>query len=226
MAVHLLLPAAGLGRRFGATRAKQYHPILGRPLIEWTLSLWQRTALDGQRLLIVHPDDREIDALLPRFPDFHLVQGGQERVDSVLSGLAALTAKDDDWVLVHDIARPCVRPDNIEQLLERCQCTGQGGLLAAPMTDTVKRWRQGKVNTLDRAELWAAQTPQCFQYRPLMEALTQARQAGQTITDEASAMEWAGHPVQLVPGSRDNVKLTHPEDAVLIEAVLKKTRLA
>lgn len=225
MSVHLLLPAAGSGRRFGADRAKQYHPILGKPLIEWTLGAWQTPVISGRRILIVQPQDQDIQRLAPKYPEYHLVEGGQERMDSVLAGLKALAADDDDWVLVHDIARPCVRPEDIAALVERCQSTGTGGLLATPLTDTVKRCHQGQVSTLDRSELWAAQTPQCFRFKPLLAALEDAQRQQHLITDEASAMEWAGHPVQLIAGSRDNIKLTHPEDAIMIEAILRKQRL-
>lgn len=225
MSVHLLLPAAGLGRRFGAAKAKQYCPVLGKPLIEWTLACWQNPLVNGERVLIVHPQDKDIHKLIPDYPDYRLVEGGQERMDSVLAGLTALNAADDDWVLVHDIARPCIRTDDIEALLERCRTTGSGGLLATPITDTVKRNHNGQVSTLDRSELWAAQTPQCFQFKPLLRALEEARQQRYNITDEASAMEWAGHPVQLVAGSRDNIKLTHPEDVIIIEAILRKKGL-
>lgn len=226
MSVHLLLPAAGSGRRFGAAKAKQYYPVLGKPLIEWTLSCWQGPLISGQRLLMVHPQDQDIHQVLPAFPEYHLVTGGEERMDSVLAGLSALDAADDDWVLVHDIARPCVRLSDIEALLERCESTGIGGLLATPLTDTVKRSHGGKISTVDRSELWAAQTPQCFRYKPLLRALTEAQRQQVNLTDEASAMEWAGHPVQLVAGSRDNVKLTHPEDVTMIEAVLRTREVA
>lgn len=225
MSVHLLLPAAGSGRRFGAAKAKQYFPVLGKPLIEWTLAAWQSPLVDGQRLLIVQPEDQDIHAVLNGFAGYRLVEGGQERMDSVLAGLKALKAADDDWVVVHDIARPCIGANDIAALLERCQSTGTGGLLATPITDTVKRNHGGLISTLDRSELWAAQTPQCFRFKLLLRALEEARQQ-HSITDEASAMEWAGHPVQLVAGSRDNIKLTHPEDVIIIEAILRKKALA
>lgn len=226
MAVHLLLPAAGTGRRFGAAKAKQYYPVLGKPLIEWTLTLWQTPVVNGERLLIVHPQDKDIDDIVPKFPEYRLIVGGQERMDSVLAGLKALNAADDDWVMVHDIARPCTQPGDIDALLERCLSSDTGGLLAARITDTVKRWRDGQVSTLDRSELWAAQTPQCFRYKPLLDALEDSQQQPGSITDEASAMERAGHPVQLVAGSGDNIKLTHPEDVIMIEAILRKKGLS
>ena len=221
MTDHLLLPAAGVGRRFGHDRPKQYCTLADRTLMEWTLDLWRTIPIDGQSLLILAEDDCEGHAIAQRYPGIGTTVGGLERADSVLAGLRALNAEPQDWVLVHDIARPCVRPEDIERLRRHCHETGRGGLLATPLSDTVKRLGgDGQVTTVDRSQLWAAMTPQCFRYSDLKNALESALGEGRAITDEASAIEQAGLPVDLVEGARDNLKLTRPEDRALIEFYL------
>lgn len=217
MTDHLLLPAAGVGRRFGHDRPKQYCTLANRTLMEWTLDLWQTVGLDGQRLLILAEGDAQGRAIAGAYANLAAVVGGAERADSVLAGLEALSAQEEDWVLVHDIARPCVRLEDIERLRTHCHRTGRGGLLATPVSDTIKRRDGESVSTVDRSRLWSALTPQCFRYGELKRALSSALAAGRAITDEASAMEWAGFPVDLVEGARDNLKLTRPEDRALIE---------
>ena len=220
MTDHLLLPAAGVGRRFGHDRPKQYCTLADRTLMEWTLDLWQSIRLDGRRLMVLAQSDAQGRDIARRYRDLDVAVGGAERADSVLAGLEALDAGDEDWVLVHDIARPCVRAGDIERLLAHCHRTGRGGLLATPVSDTIKRRDADAVSTIDRSQLWSALTPQCFRFGELKQALSSALSAGVTITDEASAMEWAGYPVDLVEGARDNLKLTRPEDRALIEFYL------
>jgi 2-C-methyl-D-erythritol 4-phosphate cytidylyltransferase len=155
------------------------------------------------------------------------VPGGETRSDSVLAALAklALVASAQDWVLVHDAARPCVLPTEIESLVAIVKTGGVGGILAEPVVDTVKQASEdGRVvATLDRRCLWRAQTPQMFRVGLLHAALADARASGAPVTDEASAMELAGHPVQLVSGSARNFKVTVPEDLQLAEFFLRTT---
>lgn len=217
MTDHLLLPAAGIGRRFGDDQPKQYSLLAHRPVMAWTLDVWQSIPLDGRRLLILAEHDDQGHTIAREYAHLETTPGGSERADSVLAGLNALEARDDDWVLVHDIARPCVRVDDIERLRAHCHQTGRGGLLATPVSDTIKRRQGDAVTTVDRSQLWSALTPQCFRFGELKQALSSALAAGQTVTDEASAMEWAGFPVDLIEGGRDNLKLTRPEDRALIE---------
>lgn len=220
MTVHLLLPAAGVGRRFSQALPKQYTRLHDRTILEWTLDLWRQVPIDGRRLLVLGAGDTRGQTLAQRYPGVICAPGGAERADSVLAGLDALDADGNDWVMVHDIARPCTRVEDIEKLSVHCRRTGRGGLLATPLTDTIKRYHKGRVSTLNREELWSALTPQCFRYDLLRTALSEALAAGTPITDEASAMEAAGHPVELVEGAADNIKLTKADDLALVEYYL------
>lgn len=157
-------------------------------------------------------------------PDIRYCAGGTTRADSVAAGLNALDAAPADWVLVHDAARPCVPREDIQRLVAGVRETGVGALLAQPLADTLKRGdRAGRVQaTLDRASLWRAQTPQMFRIDALRRALARALDEGVGVTDEAAAMERAGHPVQLIEGSAANLKVTYPEDFALAEFWLRR----
>ena len=147
------------------------------------------------------------------------VTGAAQRSGSVLAGLDSLCAQaaPHDWVLVHDAARPCLQSADIVRLIEAVMATNTGGILAEPIVDTVKQVSGDArvVRTLDRATLWRAQTPQMFRLDELRLALRTAQEQGLTVTDEASAMEWAGHPVQLIAGPSGNLKVTVPADLPL-----------
>lgn len=222
MTLHLLLPAAGIGQRFGQSTPKQYCQIAGKTVAEWTLDLWQSVHINGRRLLVLRDDDAVGRSLANRYSALDIVVGGAERADSVLAGLDALNAGVDDWVMVHDMARPCVAIKDIERLWQHCQRSGQGALLARPLTDTIKRQQDGQVSSLDRRQLWAAMTPQCFPVIILRDALRAALAAGDSITDEASALERLGLPVALIEGAADNIKLTRAEDLALVEFYLRQ----
>jgi 2-C-methyl-D-erythritol 4-phosphate cytidylyltransferase len=152
--------------------------------------------------------------------------GGHERANSVLNALQALApkAKDEDWVLVHDAARPCVAPDDLKRLLEKVGAHSVGGLLASPVTDTLKmaspQAPDTVASTVDRRHLWRALTPQVFRYGLLRDALHRALDQGFALTDEASAMEQAGHRPLLVEGRPDNIKITVPADLALAGFIL------
>jgi len=170
------------------------------------------------------PDDVTF-ATLPgaRHEKIRTTIGGTQRADSVMSGLTALAARDDDWVLVHDAARPCLHADDLARLIDSLSADEVGGLLANPVSDTLKRAdaSQRVESTVPRDQIWRALTPQIFRYAPLMAALTQARVAGVVVTDEASAIEHAGHRPRLVAGRTDNIKITVPEDLAIAETILK-----
>jgi 2-C-methyl-D-erythritol 4-phosphate cytidylyltransferase len=221
--VHLILPAAGRGQRFGAGIPKQQVRILHQSLLEWTLTAWQSIPISGHKLLAIAADDAVSRELAAPF-NVEVILGGRERADTVLAGLRHLSsiADPEDWVMVHDVARPCVQKKDVEQLLQTCQQTQVGGILARPLTDTIKKLdRLGRVSTLDRSALWAAQTPQCFRVGELISALELANERGFSITDEASAIEAMGWPVNIVTGSDRNIKMTHAADAALVEYFLK-----
>lgn len=162
-------------------------------------------------------------------PNIIHVHGGKERVDSVLNGLQVID--DNNWVLVHDAARPCITHEDIDSLIDQCIYHKSGGILAAPVVDTIKcanNSSAGKINnirtTIDRDSLWHAFTPQMFQTKELKKAIKQALVQGINITDEASAIETLGLPCLLVSGRRDNIKITRPEDLLLAEFYLKNQK--
>jgi 2-C-methyl-D-erythritol 4-phosphate cytidylyltransferase len=210
----------------GANCPKQYLPLAGRTVIEHSLdALLNHSAICGAVVAISEADAYWADLSYQHSKPVHKAQGGTERCHSVLNALHVLAgiASADDWVLVHDAARPCVRQDDISQLVARCQSHAVGGILAVPVKDTIKQsFNEADQNprisqTIDRECLWHAQTPQMFRLGMLRDALEQALSAGVPITDEASALEHAGHHPLLVEGHADNLKITRPEDLPLAE---------
>ena len=212
-----VVPAAGLGTRMDSGLPKQYLEIAGVTILEHSV----RALLASERVhgvvVALHPDDSRAGELAV-FGDKRIqrVSGGEQRSDSVLAALGMLLVQGelDDWVLVHDAARPCLQLAELRRLIDRVCATGTGGILAEPMIDTVKQSGDDDrvLRTLDRRRLWRAQTPQMFRLGPLYAALEGARKQGLSITDESSAMELAGHPVQLIMGSPGNLKVTLPAD--------------
>jgi 2-C-methyl-D-erythritol 4-phosphate cytidylyltransferase len=199
---------------------KQYLEIAGATLLEHSVrALLACPQVEGL-VVALHAKDT-FAVSLPVLDDSRVqcVTGGAQRSDSVGSALSALLSRaaPRDWVLVHDAARPCLRAEDLARLIERVTASGTGGILAEPVVDTIKQaGADGLVlRTLDRASLWRAQTPQMFRLGELYQALESANGRGQAITDEASAMELAGYPVQLVPGSASNLKVTRPGDLSL-----------
>jgi 2-C-methyl-D-erythritol 4-phosphate cytidylyltransferase len=230
-----LLPAAGAGTRMAAQSSenapKQYLPLAGRPM------LWHAV-----RAVCVPPVKEVFVVLSPGDKSFGmhdwsafsgklqpLFCGGETRRDSVHNGLIALMDGIDpsDWVLVHDAARPCLPPRDLAQLIAECERDEIGGLLAFPVAETVKKaakdeaGAQRVAGTEDRSQLWLAQTPQMFRAGLLAQALRQAKGA---VTDEASAVEQMGLKPRLVPGSRENIKVTWPEDVAIAESILARRR--
>jgi len=215
-----VLPAAGTGSRMGGELPKQYLEVSGATLLEHSLRALLRCELLAGVVVPLHPDDTRAGALaLLRDARVQTVTGAAQRSGSVLAGLEALStrAAPEDWVLVHDAARPCIQPRDIARLMQAVIDSGTGGLLAEPIVDTVKQASAQSlvVQTLDRATLWRAQTPQMFRLGELRHALAQAVERGLAVTDEASAMELAGYPVQLVAGPAANLKVTVPADLPL-----------
>lgn len=241
----LVMPAAGIGRRFGTTKPKQYAPLRGRTVIEWALSPFlQDSNCAGVVMGLADEDpywaeveDRLAEPSATR-PELIFAGGGVERSHTVRKGLAALQgrAASDDWVLVHDAARPCLSSSDLQLLLTSLASHRVGGILATPAADTLKRAVSGPVvspdaaasasvrlgidQTVDRAGLWRALTPQMFRYALLCEALDRAFAAGRLPTDEAQALEWMGERPMLVQGSAANIKITSADDLVLAAALL------
>lgn len=221
-----VIPAAGMGSRFAAHAAKQYMPLLSSTVLERSASTLLQLKNLQQLVIAVHPEDQRA-ATLPLLHDVRVrfVHGGAERADSVLAALEALQnlATENDWVLVHDAARPCLTEKLLQRLLDELAQDAVGGILAVPATDTLKQVTDGAVqNTLDRRAIWQAQTPQMFRYGLLLAALQAARDKQLAVTDESSAVEMTGHSVQVVEGARSNIKITYPEDLALAAFYLQQ----
>ncbi len=211
-----------------AATPKQYLPLAGRTVIEWSLAAFaNRREIDGIVLVLAAGDTTLATLLATQSSKVRTAIGGAERVDSVMRGLAALVAEfgaqDDDWVLVHDAARPCLHADDLTRLMESLAADAVGGLLASPVTDTLKRAGPADrvAKTVPREGIWRALTPQMFRLGPLRQALASASAAGVAVTDEASAMEHAGQQPMLIAGRSDNIKITVPEDLLQAEYILK-----
>lgn len=219
----LVMPAAGAGRRFGAALPKQYAPLAGRTVIEWALAPFLADPRCRAAVVALAPDDPHWNAVAERLGEGRVrrAPGGAERCESVRQGLALLEplADPDDWVLVHDAARPCLESNDLDVLLDTLARHPTGGLLAAPCTDTMKQAdaAQAVSATLPRETMWRALTPQMFRFGLLCTALDGARALGRRPTDEAQALEWQGAAPRLVAGSATNLKITTADDLLLAE---------
>lgn len=218
-----LVPAAGSGSRFGAERLKQYLPLAGKPLIAHTLRALCAVEEIERVFVVLSADDAEWATHDWSFLGTRVVPlicGDDTRALSVVNGLRAMAGEvaEDDWVLVHDAARPCISPPQIKRLISELEDDEVGGLLAIPLADTLKRAdREGRVReTVPRETLWRAQTPQMFRYGVLRNALASASE----VTDEAGAVEAAGLKPKLVQGDLTNLKVTWPMDLQMAEYVL------
>ncbi|NOR51308.1 MAG: 2-C-methyl-D-erythritol 4-phosphate cytidylyltransferase [Gammaproteobacteria bacterium] len=226
----VVIPAAGFGKRMGSDIPKQYLPLKGKTVIEWTLSRFlDHPSLKGVVVAISDGDPYWQDLAL-QHSKLKTVTGGAERSDSVYNALRLLEkmAAKDDWVLVHDAARPCITTEDIDQLITELGDHPVGGVLGTPLSDTVKRTNAANevIDTPDRSQLWRAFTPQMFHLKPLMDALAYAVKEGKAITDDASAMELAGLHPKMVLGRTDNIKITQPGDLQLAELYLKEQEQA
>ena len=220
-----VIPAAGIGQRMQSDIPKQYLPLAGSTVIENTINrLLAADKVKGLSISLRNDDQYWSNVNIESNKPVIRAEGGAERCDSVLNAMYALAEQDDfdidnDWVLVHDAVRACVRLDDLNHLIEQATVSESGGLLALPVRDTMKR--AGEVQsvqaTVDREGLWHALTPQLFPYRALQEALIKAVEDGVAITDESSAMEHAGYAPKLVEGHEDNIKITRPNDLRLAE---------
>ncbi len=232
-----VMPAAGVGTRMQAHCPKQYLSLAGKTVLEHSVSLFLALKQVQTITVCLSKDDAYADNLALFSNRVLRTDGGNTRAQSVLNGLKSLknNAANDDWVVVHDAARPCLEPALVACLISQLEQDAVGGLLAVPAKDTLKLvksddelLRQPPANntsltvsrTLDRALIWQAQTPQMFRYGLLLNAIESALDSGVDITDEASAMEAAGHAVKLVEGSAHNIKITTPEDLALAEFLL------
>jgi 2-C-methyl-D-erythritol 4-phosphate cytidylyltransferase len=225
VALWAVVPAAGSGLRMGAEVPKQYLVLRGRYVLDHALAaLLGHPEIRGAVVAVAADDLRWRDCDHAREPRVRWVTGGAERCHSVLSALDELAGEvaADDWVLVHDAARPCLDRADLRRLVEDLRDHPVGGLLGVPVRDTMKRCAADGsiVATVDRAGLWHAYTPQMFRFGLLRSALRAAVAAGVLVTDEAAAMERAGLVPRVVEGSFGNIKVTRPQDLALAEFFL------
>ncbi len=220
-----VVPAAGVGKRMYADRPKQYLELSGKTVIEHTLSRLLQANVFSAVAVAISPED-------PYWPELELAKhklvitapGGKERADSVLSGLKAIRnqANDDDWVLVHDAARPCLTTADIHHLIDTLVNDDVGGILALSSHDTLKNVQDKDIiSTLDRRTIWRALTPQMFRYGMLKSALEKT-EGDHRVTDEASALELMGLTPKIVEGRPDNIKITRPEDLALAQFYMER----
>lgn len=225
-----IVPAAGTGRRFGSATPKQYLSLHGATVIEHSLRLLLSVERLERIVVVVSAEDRRWrDLAVFSDPRIETAIGGDERCHSVLNGLQHLQQKfgNSEWVLVHDVARPCCLRSDIEKLIQQLEHHPVGGILAIPASDTIKRVDSARQieETVDRSWLWQAQTPQLFRMRLLLDALNHCIGMGMTVTDEAQAIEALGWQAQVVEGARSNIKITCPEDLALAEFFLRHQSL-
>lgn len=215
-----IVPAAGVGKRMQANRPKQYLELAGKTVIEQALSrLLQADVFEAIAVAISGEDPYWPELAIAKHEKILTAAGGKERADSVLSALRSINGKasDNDWVLVHDAARPCITASDIHHLIACLIHDEVGGILVLPSHDTLKNVQDGRIDgTLDRNHIWRALTPQMFRYGMLKSALEEA-EGNPAITDEASALELKGLKPKIVEGRPDNIKITRPEDLPLAQ---------
>lgn len=222
----VIVPAAGVGARMGTDCPKQYLPLLNKTVIEHTL---ERLLLiqEVQGIYVALNPQDEYWQELPIAMDvrIHSVVGAAERAQSVFNALRALqsVANKNDWVLVHDAARPCINPADIASLIHGVANHPVGGILGVPVSDTLKSVRDGMIlSTTDRTGLWQAQTPQLFRVGLLHDCLQRALSERKVVTDEASALEAYGYLPMIIKGRSSNIKITFPDDLALATFILQQ----
>ncbi len=224
-----VIPAGGVGTRMLAGQPKQYLSLHRKPLVEHTIARLARVPqIDRMVIGIAKSDTQWRNLDFPEKQHVTPIEAGSQRVDTVENCLRYIIREggQQDWALVHDAARPCVRPSEIQNLIEAIIQANSGGLLALPMSDTLKRGAQVDsqavrvIDTIPRENLWRAMTPQMFKVGELHAAIVRARGQGVQITDEASAMEAFGVQPLLIPSSPDNIKITHPDDIRFADMIL------
>lgn len=223
MSCYALIPAAGNGFRFGAGMPKQYSLLCGKPVLQHAVERLTSALAPAMTYVVLAQGDQWFDGAMPVRDDVTVLRcGGATRAASIHNALVALSgiATDDDWIVVHDAVRPCLDRASVLRLQKELADDMVGGLLAVPVTGTLKRSDEHArmVRSEPREGLWRAQTPQMFRYRTLQEAF--ARPGSEHATDEAHAVEAMGMTPRLVLGSTTNIKVTYPEDLLLAAAIL------
>jgi 2-C-methyl-D-erythritol 4-phosphate cytidylyltransferase len=227
MRYFLVIPAAGSGRRFASQVPKQYAMLGASTVLEHALAPFESDPDCAGIAVAIAPDDSLWPVVAARRTRLvETVEGGEQRAHSVRNALRALVARvrDDDWIMVHDAARPCFSIWDLGVLKKELAAHEVGGLLAVPLADTLKRAGEATAAevaaTIDRSGLWRAATPQVFRFGVLLRALDAALAANRIPTDEAQAIEWAGFRPRLIAGRADNIKVTTTDDLELATAIL------
>ncbi|MCE0802353.1 2-C-methyl-D-erythritol 4-phosphate cytidylyltransferase [Buttiauxella sp. S04-F03] len=219
-----VVPAAGIGSRMQTECPKQYLKIGDKTILEHAVASLMAHPRVAHVVIAISPTDSWFASLpLASNPNITVIKGGAQRADSVLAGLNVVQGA--QWVLVHDAARPCLHQDDLARLLAITETSKIGGILAAPVRDTMKRGEPGKnliAHTVDREDLWHALTPQLFPLELLRSCLQRALDEHASITDEASALECCGFHPELISARADNIKVTRPEDLALAEFYLTR----
>ncbi|WP_223669356.1 2-C-methyl-D-erythritol 4-phosphate cytidylyltransferase [Kangiella shandongensis] len=223
-----VIPAAGIGSRMNSDTPKQYLKIAEKTILEHSINCFLEHSKIYKVVVALHPEDTYWEELpFKNNPRVITTTGGKERVDSVLAGLKVIQETESsqhDWVMVHDAARPCLKAEQIDDLIHAKDSSPEGAILAIGVTDTVKlaNKKQTIEKTIDRDTIWLAQTPQFFPVDSLKRSIESALEKGEWVTDEASAMELSGHHPSLVIGSRKNIKITEQEDLFLASLWLSR----
>lgn len=222
---HVIIPAAGIGTRMANALPKQYLPLAGKPIVSHIIqTFFNNPRIKGIHLALNPQDEFWRSLTLSPESRLHIhYTGGESRSETVLNTLEAIDVDGQDWILVHDAARPGLSNDALNRLLDTLEKDDVGGLLALPVADTIKK--SNEVNyvetTVSRQNLWQAQTPQMFQYATLKHALSNFQG---TPTDEAEAVEALGLSPKLVHGELMNLKVTYPEDLNLLETIFVQAK--
>lgn len=226
--IHALIVAAGKGSRFGMDKPKQYLTVQEKTILQHSVSCLNHQNINDLTIVIA-PDDTTAQNLVFDYSHpIYFTVGGRERFLSVQNGVKAIQSRGacaDDWVLIHDAARPCLALADLNALINKIQQNPQitGAILATPVTDTIKSVCNHIIDhTIDRSQLWAAQTPQIFRLKALEDMLQQVIAKNLTITDEASGFEMIGEKIAIVPSNHINIKLTYPQDLALINFLLNQ----
>ena len=224
MCIWAVIPAAGVGKRYSSDIPKQYLPLSGIPVLLHSINKLVKLDEIEEILVVLNPEDTFWEKLNFSHPKVKAIHGGLQRCNSVNSALEELSgrAKKGDWVLVHDAVRPCISDSDLKKITSLVIDEEVGGLLAFPILDTIKEVGENLdvQKTIPRGNLWSAMTPQIFRYGVLKQALEAAIMAGESVTDEASAIEAIGLTPRIIQGEKTNIKITHPSDMVLAESII------
>ena len=224
MRIWAVIPAAGVGKRYSSDIPKQYLPLSGIPVLLHSINKLVKLDEIEEILVVLNPEDTFWEKLNLSHPKVKAIHGGLQRCNSVNSALEELSgrAKKGDWVLVHDAVRPCISDSDLKKITSIVNDEEVGGLLAFPILDTIKEVGENLEvqKTIPRENLWSAMTPQIFRYEVLKQALEAAIMAGESVTDEASAIEAIGLTPRIIQGEKTNIKITHPSDMVLAESII------